>query len=497
MDRTILDRTQSYLLARHQHPAWQLLASRRAPLVLSCLQTLFEKSHDGVSLEDALQSLASLLSGHAGQLDRDGEENDPLAAARKELRGWIKRQLIVERDNRLYATDALDTALRFVEDLGERIMTSTASRLSVVQREIEDLAARLNPDPASRADRIRNKIAGLERELADALAGRVETPNDQQISEGIRELYVLASGLRADFRRVEDSWRQADRELRTWIVNEQHHRGDIVDSLLDGHDRLLETAEGRVFQGFQQQLSQEIELDQMKRRLRMILRHPGTATALNRVQQADLRWLVMRLVMESGSVIRARARSESDVKSFLKTGLAAEHHRVGALLNEVFSVALELSWTPSLRRKASPLPVLAPANSNLSVIERLRFKSADSTVKQELELKRKGNDLNRVEDDFWASFDSLDREALMQETLKIIVESEKPLSTGELAQRLPPSHDLETLALWIGMAREAGSPITEPGESVQVADRHDGMLRFHVPSIEFFAPHFEDFKWEP
>ncbi|MBS0302815.1 MAG: DUF3375 family protein, partial [Proteobacteria bacterium] len=35
-------RTQKYLLARQQHPAWRLLASPRAPLILSCLDALFE-----------------------------------------------------------------------------------------------------------------------------------------------------------------------------------------------------------------------------------------------------------------------------------------------------------------------------------------------------------------------------------------------------------------------------------------------------------------------
>jgi hypothetical protein len=37
-------------------------ASRRAPLVLSCLKTLFEKAHDGIPLEDAIQSLPAFSS---------------------------------------------------------------------------------------------------------------------------------------------------------------------------------------------------------------------------------------------------------------------------------------------------------------------------------------------------------------------------------------------------------------------------------------------------
>ena len=53
--------------------------------------------------------------------------------ANEELRSWIKLSLVVEREGRVYATDAFEEALRFVTALGGRIMTSTASRLSVVQ----------------------------------------------------------------------------------------------------------------------------------------------------------------------------------------------------------------------------------------------------------------------------------------------------------------------------------------------------------------------------
>jgi len=73
MEAEIRERTGAYISARHHHPAWQLLAARRAPLILSCLQTLFEQSRDGVGFDDALRrtmpSSTSALArycGHSG-----------------------------------------------------------------------------------------------------------------------------------------------------------------------------------------------------------------------------------------------------------------------------------------------------------------------------------------------------------------------------------------------------------------------------------------------
>src|SRR5436305_4444961 len=98
MDADIRQRTEAYITARYQHPAWQLLASRRAPLVLSCLQTLFEGSPNGVLFDDALQSLAELLAQHANHADFDIGAEDRVSLARREIREWIKRGLVVERE---------------------------------------------------------------------------------------------------------------------------------------------------------------------------------------------------------------------------------------------------------------------------------------------------------------------------------------------------------------------------------------------------------------
>ena len=497
MDSSARDRTQSYVLARQRHPAWRALTGRRAPLVLGCLQTLFEESNDGVDYNDAQQALAALLAGHAG-LSEFEISGDTSVLARKELRDWIKRTLVVEREGRLYATDALQTALSFVEGLDSRIMTSTASRLALVQREIERLEARLNPDPKSRAEHLRRQINELERELDEAEAGRIAIADAHEAAEGIRELYALATGLRADFRRVEDSWRSADIRLRHAIVNEGHHRGAIVDSLLDGHDALLDTPEGRVFQAFHQQLRQEIELEAMKRRLRIILQHPQAIAALGMSQQSDLRWLVMRLVKESASVIRARSRSEGDVRSFLRSGLAAEHHRVGQLLNEVFVQAQSVDWSvASIRRQPSCLPPLGFACGSLPLVERLRFKSLDDGALRELDLQHRAGDMNQIDEGFWSSLDSLDREALVRDSVAAILASNQPLSLAGLAQKLPPTHDLESLAVWLGMAREADCEMSEQDEILDLVTRDDQNLRFHVPLVALEPTAFEQFEWEP
>jgi hypothetical protein len=478
------DLCQQLISLRRNHSAWLLLASRNAPLTLSCLKSLFDHGQPAVTLEDATEKLAEAFSLYANDTEFDlGTDDNQAAAARRELRQWISRDLIVERQGQLMATDPLQRAFAFLDSLQERNMTSTASRLATVQREIENLAAHLSQEQSDREAVLKRRIAMLETELKAVQRGEFKVLDEPQAREGIREIYQLASSLQADFRRVEDSYRDADRNLRQRILGEKHHRGEIVDDLLAGHEALLQTVEGQVFESFHQQLVRSVELAQMKQQLRSIIDNEHTEKALTRKQTIDLRQLVPRLVGESERVIQARARSEKDVRGFLNSGLADEQIRVGALLQEIFQVALEVDWqSQKVRRAPAPIPPVAVTAGNLPVPQRFTIKETTDETSQELDLTVHDADLATMDDEFWQAYQSLDRAQLFEDTLAQLKSADRPYSIAELAQALPPSHDLETLTYWL--AREAGIEISNDTEAVDLFDETDGWTRFHTPRLQ-------------
>ena len=326
-------------------------------------------------------------------------------------------------------------------------MTSTASRLGTVPREIEDLESRLSQDQSTRAKSIKEKIADLENELTAVQRGEFDILDGSTAEEGIREVYQLALSLRADFRRVEDSYREADFALRQRIISEKHHRGEIVDELLTGHEKLVTTPEGQVFEGFHKQLVQTAELEKMKRRLRAILDNANATTALERRQRRDLRELVPQLVKESERVIQARARSERDVRGFLTPGLADEQLRVGAILQELFQVALDVDWSSQkVRRSPSSLPPMAISTPTIPVPERLLIKESWGDEEADLDLSVSDSDPGQLDDEFWRAYHALNRDDLFHSTLELLRREGTEFTIGALAEALPPTHDLETLA---------------------------------------------------
>ena len=484
--------SQRLIKLRRNHPAWLLIASRNGPLILASLKSLIDVYPGGIDFEDAVEHLRGLFADNANDANFEFGD-DHSVAARRELRQWLKRGLIVERDGQLLATDALQRSFHFLDSLEDQAMTSTASRLATVQRAIENLEAQLSHSQSGREQSLKRRIAALEEDLAVVQSGDFEVLSGSQAIEGIREVYQLAVSLRADFRRVEDSYREADRSLRQRIISEKRHRGEIVDELLDGHEALVETAEGQVFESFHQQLVKSAELEQMKQRLRSILENENSNSALERKQKADLRSLVSRLVQESERVIQARARSERDVRGFLKSGLADEQIRVGAILQDLFQAALGVDWqSQTVRRTPGPLPPVAVAMSNLPLVERLLSKEVSDDDPGDLDLTVSEADPTQMDEEFWHAYRALDRAQLFDATVEHLRLSDQPQTIGALAAALPPSHDLETLAYWLAVAREAGIDIDDEEEVIELFDEAAGRTRFYVPTAELTAAAVEN-----
>ncbi len=483
-DAPMRELIRRFIAMRRNHPAWLLLASPKGPLMLASLKTLSEARPSGVDFEDAVEQLASVFADNANDNEFDLDDDHPLAA-RRELRLWLKRGLIVERNGLVLATDALQRSLQFLDLIEDNTMTSTASRLATVQRAIETLEAQLNRNQEERERSLTAKIDSLKKELTAVQSGKFEVLEGPKAEEGIREVYQLAISLHADFRRVEDSYREADRSLRQRIISERQNRGQIVDELLSGHKALIETSEGQVFESFYAQLVKTTEIEEMKRRLGSILANDNANRALERKQKADLGRLVPRMLQESERVIQARAKSERDVRGFLKCGLADEHVRVGALLQEVFRTAMEVDWqSQKVRRLPAPLHALALSAGNLPLPERLLVKQIDQVNGDELNLTVSEADLAELDNEFWQAYRALNRAELFETTLAHLQGSGERLTIGGLAKALPPTHDLETLAYWLAMARQAGLEIDERTETVDLQNDAADWTRFHVPAVE-------------
>jgi len=119
----------------------------------------------------------------------------------------------------------------------------------------------------------------------------------------------------------------------------------------------------------------------------------------------------------------------------------------------------------------------------LPLVERFLVKDTSTEKSEELDFKLQEAEFNSMDDEFWMAYRALDRAKLFQQTVNYLKSQEKPVTLKRLAEALPPTHDLETLAYWLAMAREAGIEIDESLEQIDLFDEEDGWTRFHTPRV--------------
>lgn len=206
------------------------------------------------------------------------------------------------------------------------------------------------------------------------------------------------------------------------------------------------------------------------------------------------------------------------MKGFIKTGLAAEHHRVGQLLNQLFEVAIqpELNWqSAKVRRQAVPLPPIAQDIAlTVPVISRLRFKEISDTSKAPLKLNTQAVPLAQMGEVFWEAMQTLDKQKLLKQTLSTLKDACKDNPNGLLLSELneytqtkiDPKHDLETLLVWLGMARSAGidsfqkddkKSNTENGtERIRMTDEQGTTRIYELPKVRLTYDALSKVNWD-
>lgn len=484
---TPLNLSLKYNMLRQQNVAWKLLTAKRAPLILACAEKLFLNSHENPSMEDAIQVLAKSFEEFKYETELEIGTN-VYALAKQEWKSWLKKGLIIEKDNQVFATDALQRVIIFIQSLDEpSFMTSTASRLETVQAEVQKLYIALNPNQEQREKYLEHQIQLLQKELELVKQGSFLILSDEDTEEKIKNIYQLAMSLYHDFRRVEDSYREMDQRLRENVIREQYHRGQVITELLDSHDMLINTPEGRVFQSFNQALQRE-ELELFKQQIRSVLKYSVVEECLNSRQQSNLYYLTRLLNKEAGHVIRARQRIEKDVRSFIQTGLATEHHRVGELLKQVFNVALSLNWQDNqLRQTEAWLPPVGIALDKVNVIERLIVKEIklEQALSIDLNHTHHVDILDTLDDSFWQSFDGLDRRDWFEQTWAILESANRPMSLGELSQvlTLPIPYDLEAITMWLEIAHSSQAIFSQEYEILNCLQKNGELWQFKVPLV--------------
>ena len=232
------------LRLRREHPAWRLLAARNAPLIAAFLHATFIEPNLRTIAEGELNAQ---LTEFLRQVHRDTGEDvlrqEPGAYLDRwadDEHGWLRRSYPPDTDEPHYdLTPPAEQALRWLDGLEERAFIGAESRLKVVFDLLREIDQGSESDPQVRIAELERQRAAIDAEIDAVRAGRAALMDATRLRERFLQASDTARGLLADFRQVEQNFRELDRQVRERVAGWEGSRSEVLDEVFGQHDAIV------------------------------------------------------------------------------------------------------------------------------------------------------------------------------------------------------------------------------------------------------------------
>lgn len=332
---------------RETSPAWRLLAATNAPFIISFLHHAFIASNTRTA---PLDSLVSSLEDHlrearalgSSELPKSGEAYlDDWAA---DANGWLRKFYPPGSDEAHFdLTPATERALTWVARLLERRFVGTESRLLTVFRLLTEIVDGSEANPDSRIAELEKRRAELDEEIARIQEGQIELMDQAAIRERFHLMSSTARELLSDFRELEQSFHQLDREVRQRIAAWEGGRGELLDAILGQRDAIAGSDQGTSFRAFWDFLMDPERQDEFTQKLQKTLALPPVRELAPdpRLRRIHYDWLAAGEVTQ-----RTVARLSEQLRRYLDDRAFLENRRIMELIRSIERQALELRERP-------------------------------------------------------------------------------------------------------------------------------------------------------
>jgi hypothetical protein len=347
VQRSLVQHDYLQNLRRH-HPAWRLLAADSAPLVVGFLHHCFVEPNVRVLAED---DLAAGLDDYLYHLRETlGEDAYPRAAMdylrdwADDSRGWLRRYYPPDSDAAHYdLTPGAEQAIQWLASLEQRQFVGAESRLKLVFDLLQQIERGSETDPEARIDELVRRQQALDVEIEEIRAGRMAFMDDTQLRERFLQVRDTARALLADFRQVEQNFRELDRQVRERIATWSGSRGEVLAEVFGERDEIADSDQGRSFRAFWDLLMSPARQEELSRLLEAVLELEPVA-ALNpdpRLKRIHYDWLAAGELAQ-----RTVARLSEQLRRYLDDQAWLENRRIMDVIRTLERHALAVRSGP-------------------------------------------------------------------------------------------------------------------------------------------------------
>lgn len=316
----------------------QLLRAEHFPLMVSFFHLAFKQQEKNVYSQG---QLISLLSDFIFALVQQNIEDYDKPAAdylqKWAQQGYLRRYYESADEPVFELSPATENALKWLEDLNKQQFVGTHSRLvqffNLLQQIVKQTAG-----PEERLAQLETERKKIEAEMQ-----KIRKGNFSQVdTTGVKENYLLAEEtakrLLADFRQVEENFRELDTQTRQTIIKSDMGKADLLDEVFTQQDYLWNTDQGKSFRGFWEFMmseSMQTELEHLIEKL----------NAIPEIQEVKREQVVDRIkanLVEAGDKVhRSNDGLIEQLRKFVEQKNLAESKHVMRSIEAIESLLLE------------------------------------------------------------------------------------------------------------------------------------------------------------
>jgi len=451
-------------LLRQTHPAWRLLNSAHAPLVVSFLHKIFIQPNERLiaqadlaeKLEDDLFALRERLGAEAfpkAALEylNDWAGND---------KGWLRKFYLQDSDEPYFdLTPATEKAIAWLGTLTERAFVGTESRLLTLFELLKQIDNGSETDPQTRIAELQKRRDEIDAEIARVVDGDMPLLDATALKERFQQFMLISRELLSDFREVEHNFRTLDRDVRERIALWDGAKGALLEEIMGERDAIAGSDQGRSFRAFWDFLMSSARQQEFSNLLERVLDLPSVAELRPdaRTRRVHYDWL------DAGEhTQKTVARLSQQLRRFLDDQAWLENRRIMDILRGIESKALGLRTTPPKGEFSAiaaigaeiELPLERPLYS-----PQLKSRIADLVLEEGV-----------VEVDARELFSQVvvDKTVLSGHIRRALQDTAQ-VTLGELCRRWPLQHGLAELLAYLELAGEPfASTIDEEAEEIVV-----------------------------
>lgn len=305
-----------------QSPAVMLLRSDHAGFIISFFQSLFgEKQRFQIGYNELVVSLGHYNETHNKLLTRKAADYIEIWADEKHR--FLRKYYVDGNDEpQVELSYEVSSLISWLHNQGSKDFVGTESRVSALFQMIDKLASHSDTDPKARISKLRQDRDAIDQEITQIKkTGTVLSWDDLRKREYLSHIMEDSRRLLSDFALIEDIFKENARQLKEKTITAQLAKGEILGQVLDMHDALEESDQGKSFRAFWDFLISPTKQEALSRWLEKILQDLSDKPYLKGMQYreyvARLKGFKADLLQRGRKVLASQNRLTREIRTLL------------------------------------------------------------------------------------------------------------------------------------------------------------------------------------